>query len=169
MARLVIGIIALVAASTAWPAFAQGRPAPVVEVGAGWVGFADDGIVSEGLFGGAARFYLTPRVSVGPEIAYIGGSNHSHLMLTGNVTWDLFAPAGAGGPRVTPFFVAGGGMFQTRESFPRGTFTSTEGAFTGGGGVRVAASDRVTAGVDVRIGWETHIRVNGFVGVSLWR
>jgi hypothetical protein len=167
LARLVIGIIVLVATPMADSAFAQGRPAPVVEVGAGWVGFADDGIVSEGLFGGAARFYVTPRVSVGPEIAYIGGSNHSHLVLTGNVTWDLFAPAGGRAPRITPFLVAGGGLFQTRESFPRGSFTSSEGAFTAGGGVRAAASDRVTLGVDVRMGWETHIRVNGFVGVRL--
>jgi len=36
-----------------------------------------------------------------------------------------------------------------------------------GGGVRVAAGDRVTVGVDARIGWETHIRLNGVVGIRM--
>lgn len=150
------------------PAGAQDKPAPVVEFAAGWVGFADDGVVSEGLFGGNARFYLSPRIAVGPEVVYIAGQNHSHLVATGNLTFDALAPLGGKPRRVTPFFVAGGGLFQTRQSFPSGTFTSGEGAFTAGGGVRIAHGDRTTVGVDARIGWELHLRVNGFVGVRLW-
>jgi hypothetical protein len=147
---------------------AQEKPGPVAEVSAGWVGFADDGVVSEGLLGGSARFYLSPRIALGPEVVYIAGQNHSHLMVTGNLTWDVLAPTGGRPRRVTPFLVAGGGLFQTRQSFPRGTFTSGEGAFTAGGGVRTAVGDRTTVGVDARIGWEPHLRVNGFVGVRLW-
>jgi hypothetical protein len=60
-------------------------------------------------------------------------------------------------------------MFQTRESFFGDDFTNTEGAFTAGGGLRVAVGDRVTVGVDARIGWETHVRVNGVIGVRLGR
>jgi hypothetical protein len=146
---------------------AQERPRPVVEGGAGWIGFADDGVVSETMVGGAARWYLTPRASVGPEIIYISGSNHSHLVLTGNVMYDLL-PANES-YRVIPFVVAGAGMFQTRESFFNSDFTSREGAFTVGGGVRALVSERVTVGVDMRIGWELHVRVNGFVGVQLGR
>src|SRR6476659_3430118 len=70
---------------------AQERPRAALEFTSGWAGFADDGIVSEGLVGGAARFYLLPRISVGPEVAFIQGSNHSHFVLTGNVTCDLLA------------------------------------------------------------------------------
>jgi Outer membrane protein beta-barrel domain len=157
----------LVVAPMVQSAFAQERPAPVAEFIAGWVGFADDGIVSEGMVGGAARFYLLPRIAVGPEVLFIQGENHSHLVLTGNLTWDLIAPAGGRPPRVTPFLVAGGGLYQTREDFPTGPYTSSEGAFTAGGGVRAAAGDRITVGVDVRIGWELHVRVNGLVGVRL--
>lgn len=69
---------------------------------------------------------------------------------------------------VSEGFVAGGGLFQTRQSFPARTFTSSEGAFTAGGGARIASGDRTTVGVDARIGWELHLRVNGFVGVRLW-
>jgi hypothetical protein len=35
-----------------------------------------------------------------------------------------------------------------------------------GGGVRARAGEHVTFGVDSRIGWELHVRVNGFIGVQ---
>jgi hypothetical protein len=156
----------LLAISLAGSAAAQDRPQPAVEFSAGWIGFADDGIVNEAMVGGAARWYLSPRLSIGPEFLYINGSNHSHLVLTGNVTFDLLPETES---HVIPFVVAGAGMFQTRETFFNGDFTSTEGAFTAGGGVRASVSDRVTVGIDARIGWELHVRVNGFVGVRLGR
>ena len=146
-------------------AFAQDRPAPIVELEAGWVGFPDDGIVSETLFGAAARWYLVPRVSVGPEVVYLAGPNHNHLIVTGNLMFDL-ARERAGRP-VIPFLVIGGGMFRTHENFFDDSFTSAEGAFTAGGGVRVILNDRVTAGVDARIGWEPHIRLNGTIGIRI--
>jgi hypothetical protein len=145
---------------------AQGRPAPVAEFAGGALLFADDGIVTEGFVGGAGRFYLSPRISVGPEIALIGGENHSHLMLTGNMTFDFLGPINGQPRAVTPFAVVGGGLFRTSDEFPNGeTFTSNEGAFTAGGGVRALVGNRVVAGVEARIGWETHIRFNGFIGV----
>jgi hypothetical protein len=159
----------LLAAPMAHLAAAQNRPGPAVELGAGWVGFADDGIVSEGLVAGAARWYLLPRVSLGPELVYIHGAQHSHLVVTGNVTWDVLAQTNRRPRQVTPFLVAGGGVFQTREQFLNGTFTSSEGAFTAGGGVRALVGDRVTVALEMRLGWETHIRINGLVGLHLGR
>lgn len=150
-------------------AAAQDRPSPALDLSAGWVGFGDDGIVNEGMVGGAGRFYLSPRLALGPELLYIGCSNHSHLVLTGNLTFDLIAPTGGHAPVVTPFLVVGGGMFQTRESFFGEDYTHTEGAFTAGGGVRASVGERVTVGVDARIGWEAHLRVNGVVGIRLGR
>ena len=131
------------------------------------MGFADDGVVSESLVGGTVRWYPHAQISVGPELVYIHGDNHSHLVATGNVTWDILAPTNRRPRQVTPFVVVGGGLFQTRESFATGTFTSSEGAFTIGGGVRAFLSDRVTIGVDVRVGWELHTRVTGSVGLRL--
>ena len=150
-------------------ATAQDRPGLAAELAAGWVGFADDGIVSESLVGGAARWYLLPRVSVGPELVYIHGAHHSHLVVTGNVTWDVLASTNRRPHRVTPFLVAGGGVFQTREHFFNGSYTSSEGAFTAGGGVRAFVGDRVTVGLEMRLGWEPHIRINGVVGLQLGR
>jgi len=165
--KVAIGAFALLAALIADPAAAQDRPGPAVDLAVGWVGFADDGIVSEGLVGGAVRLYLLPRISVGPEIAYIAGPNHSHLVITGDVTCDLLSPTNGRPRRVNPFVVAGGGLFQTRQRFFNETFTSSEGAFTAGGGVTALVGDRVTIGVDARVGWEPHLRINGLVGLQL--
>jgi len=145
---------------------AQELPRAAAELSAGWVGFPDDGVtVTEIPLGGTVRWHLTPRVSVGPEILWINGSNHSHLVLTGNVTFDLLDPRNGQRAPITPFIVVGGGMFRTNESFFNGEFSSTEGAYTVGGGVRANPNDRLTLGVDARLGWETHVRVSGFVGV----
>lgn len=150
-------------------AHAQQRPAPVAELAAGQLLFGDDGVVREQFFGGTARVYLSPRVSVGPEVAFVFGEQHSHLMLTGNLTYDLLAPRNGLSRRVTPFLVAGGGLFQTRGSSFNGSSVYTEGAFTTGGGVRARIGENVTAGVEARLGWEAHVRLNALVGVRLGR
>jgi hypothetical protein len=150
-------------------AAAQERPAPAAEVAAGALLFADDGVVTEGFFGGTTRFYVLPRISVGPEIAFIQGQNHSHLMLTGNVTFDFLRPV-HGEPRlVTPFAVVGGGLFRTRERFPNEVFTSSDGSFTAGGGVRALVGKYLIVGAEARIGWELHVRLNGMIGVRLFQ
>ena len=167
---LVVIAIAFMVALLARPAAAQERPGPVGEFAAGVLLFADDGVVMEDFGGGAARLYVLPRISVGPEIAHIQGENHSHLMLTGNVTFDFLRPLNGQPRRITPFAVVGGGLFQTRDSFPNNeTFTSSEGAFTAGGGVRALIGRYLIVGAEARIGWELHIRVNGLVGVRLGR
>jgi hypothetical protein len=169
LARAAISALALLVLTMTDVAVAQERPGPAVEFAAGWVGFADDGIVSESLVGGGARWYVLPRVSLGPELVYLHGDNHSHLMVTGNVTWDLLAPTNGRPPSIAPFVVVGGGVFQTRETFFSETLTSSEGAFTAGGGIRALVGDRVTVGIDARVGWELHLRVNGLVGLRLGR
>lgn len=161
--------IAVVAALilSALPAFAQDRPSPALDLAAGWVGFADDGVVSEFPVGGGFRWYLSPRISIGPEVTFIAGDSHSHQVVTGNLTFDFLAPRN-GVPRVTPFIVVGGGMFRTSEGFTnRPPFSSTEGAFTVGGGIRAPVGDRVAVGADARLGWEPHFRITGFVSVGL--
>jgi hypothetical protein len=164
-----VATIAWLAALLASPAAAQQRPRPVAELSAGALLFADDGVVTENFVGGAVRFYVLPRVSVGPEIARVSGQRHSHLMLTGNVTFDFFRPVNGAPAAVTPFAVAGAGFFRTREEFNREVFSSSEGAFTAGGGIRARMGNYVTIGAEARIGWELHIRLNGVVGIRLGR
>ncbi len=141
-----------------------------MELAAGALLFSDNAVVTEGFVGGSGRVYVTPRVSVGPEISYVSGDNHSHFILTGNVTFDLVQPAG-GRPRVvTPFVTLGAGLFRTSEVFPDiETFTSTEGAFTAGGGVRTLIGRRVFVGAEARVGWELHVRLNALIGIQFGR
>ena len=165
---MAICAIVLVAPGGARPATAQQRGTTAVDVSAGWTGFADDGVVSETPVGAAVRWYLSPRVSIGPEFTFISGESHSHRVLTGNLTFDLLPPR-SGQSRVTPFIVIGGGVFSTSESFAftGERFSSSEGAFTVGGGVRAPINARISAGADARIGWEPHIRLMAFVSVRL--
>jgi Outer membrane protein beta-barrel domain len=133
-----------------------------VEGAAGYAGFADEGVVGHSLVGGAARWYLSPRLAIGPEIAYMEGEgDHSDLMLTGNVTLDLAERRGRG---AVPYLVVGGGLFQTRDKFVGETFTSSEGAFTAGGGVRVFLTDRLYVAPEFRGGWEPHFRLSVSIG-----
>ena len=152
-------------------AFAQSsdvRPAPAVEFLAGYAGFVDDATIDHTIFGGAARVYLTPRVAIGPELVYMRGPDFDRdLFLTGNLTFDVLGPVAGRPRRVTPFLVAGGGLMQHNNRFGVNDFTSYDGAFTGGGGVRAWITDRIYTLVDFRFGWELHTRVNAGVGVRL--
>jgi hypothetical protein len=162
-------LLAVLCLLKAVPVGAQTRPLPAVEFAAGTLLFADDGIVPEGFAGGAARVYWSPRLSVGPEISIVSGQRHSHVIVTGNLTFDLVAPIGGTPRAVTPFVVVGGGVFRTNEEFPFESFSATEGAFTAGGGVRVAIGRRAFVGGEARVGWEAHFRLHGLIGVHFGR
>ena len=162
-----LAVLAMVFGAMPGMAAAQERPEPTLEFAAGSLFFPDDALVTAPMIGGAARFYVLPRISVGPEFAHIRDNHHSHLMLTGNLTVDLLSPVNGQPRRINPFVVAGGGRFWTREQFPDEIFTSSEGAFTAGGGVRALVGRRLVVGAEARIGWELHLRLNGMVGVRL--
>jgi hypothetical protein len=146
------------------------RPAPVVEGSLGWAGFGDEGIIHHTLVGAGARYYLWRRLSIGPELQYmVGPDSDRDLILTGNVVFDVLAPTADRPRRTTPYLVAGGGLFRHSDRFGNDTFSSTEGAFTAGVGIRGWISDRVFFGADARLGWEPHLRLAGTVGIALGR
>lgn len=134
-----------------------------VELTAGHAAFVDDAYIDHAVVSGAARTYLSPRISVGPEVTYMRGPGADRdLFVTGNLTFDLVRPD----RRVTPFLVAGGGVLRHRDRIGPNEFSSMEGAVTGGGGARVRLGDRVHALGEFRLGWEPHYRVTGGVGVT---
>jgi len=148
-------------------ASAQDRPG-AIELSSGWAGFADDSVIHHGLIGGAARFYASRRLSIGPELVYlIGPGSDRDLMLTGNLTFDLLGPTGTGARRATPYLVAGIGLLRHTNDFYGQRFASTEGAFTAGGGVRVFLTDRLYIAPEARVGWELHLRIGATVGLRL--
>jgi hypothetical protein len=140
------------------------RPAAAAELTLGHAGFVDDDTVPHRVVGVAARLHLSARISVGPELQYmVGPGSDRDLILTGNVTMDLLPPV----RRVTPFVVIGGGLFRHSDRLGAQTFSSTEGAFTSGGGVRAWLGRRVYGAAELRAGWELHYRVTGTVGIAL--
>jgi hypothetical protein len=153
-------IAVLLALAIATPALAQDRREGAVEGLGGWAGFVDEDAVNHGIFGAAAKWSVSPRVALGPEVIYmIGPGTDRDLVLTGNVTFDLLARGSA-----TPFFVAGGGLFRHSNQFFGDSFSSTEGAFTAGGGVRIAVTDRFYIAPQARIGWEPHLHLSVAAG-----
>jgi hypothetical protein len=156
------GVAAFVVA-LAPSAFAQSGRTAAAEGIVGYAGFIDDATIHHSVLGGAARWYLLPRVAVGPELVYMKGPGDDRdVVLTGNVTFDLLSRTRA----VTPFLVVGGGIFRHSDRFGGETFSSTEGSFTGGGGVRIPIGERLYVAPEFRIGWEPHYRLSVAVG---WR
>jgi hypothetical protein len=150
------------------PSAAQQRPAAAAEVVAGWAGFLDDARIDHAVVGGSVRIHLTPGISIGPELVYMRGPGTDRdVFLTGNVTFDLLARRpGERRGTIHPFLVAGGGLMVHRMDFASATFTSYEGAVTGGAGVRAWLTDRVYAIGEARVGWEAHTRVTGGIGMT---
>ena len=68
---------------------------------------------------------------------------------------------------MTPFLLAGGGLFRHADTFQSGPYASTEGTFTLGFGLRAWVSRRTFVAVDARIGWEPHVRLAATVGLAL--
>lgn len=125
-------------------------------------------LIGHTVVGGAFRYSLGRRVSIGPEVVYMAGPGRdTDVFVTGNVTVDFLVPAD--GPRpgtVSPYVVAGAGFLVQRSRFGPEGFSNTEGAVTGGAGVRVWITERVYAVGEYRAGWEPHTRVDGGIGFA---
>lgn len=168
---LVVGLIAAAPAAAQVAPPETDAPRVMVEGAGGWTGFADDSVIHHTLLGVAARYYLTRRISVGPELQHmVGPGSDRDTLLTGNIVVDLLAPTARRPRRTTPYLVVGGGLLRHtsryRPSAALRPFTSTEGAATLGVGLRGWVSRRVFLGADARIGWEPHLRLAGLVGVG---
>lgn len=144
------------------------RPRVVAEGSLGWAGFGDEGIVHHALVGAGVRVPLTPRLSLAPELQYMSGPGSDRdLVLTGNLVVDLLAATPDRPRRTTPYLVLGGGLFRHANDFGGRTFSSTEGAFTAGVGVRSWIDERFYVAADARLGWEPHFRLAAILGVVL--
>src|SRR5689334_23637562 len=87
---IVVGLLLAGCLVFARGALAQPAPAPSLEATVGHAGFVDDATISHLVVGGQARWPVTPRLSIGPEITYMKGPGSDRdLFVTGNVTWDL--------------------------------------------------------------------------------
>lgn len=152
-AALLVSIAWIAPASTA----AQERQW-VAEAGAGYAGLIDDATIDYLALHGSVRRYLTPRITLGPEVTMMTGGNETrdlNLLLTATLTCDLTQ-----GRTVTPFLAAGAGLFWGREQLVGGPYWSSDPAFTAGGGIRVRAAEALSWIAEYRFGWELHHRVS---------
>jgi hypothetical protein len=155
-------------------AFAQEKPPPIIEVVVGRSGFIDEVWDYFTTIGVGARWFVTPRLAIGPEIAYLTGEfdslEASHLSVTGNLTFDFVRDGHD--RRVVPYVVAGGGYLRQRTLVGRGPgtpglqpYSSSEGTVSAGVGVRIAIGSRVFVAPEFRVGWEPETRIGVIVGI----
>jgi hypothetical protein len=104
-------------------------------------------------------------VSIGGEIVTMSNGDElrdRNVLLTGNIVYDLVTD---GSRRVTPFVVAGGGIFWGRDQVVTGPYWSSDPAFTAGGGLRLRLNEALSAAAEYRIGWELHQRISATAGL----
>jgi hypothetical protein len=168
--------VAAMLCAPAQTAFAQDKPAPLIELVVARSGFIDEVWDYFTTVGGGARWFVTPRLAVGPEVAYLTGEfdslKASHLSVTGNITFDVVRDVD--NRRVVPYVAAGGGYLRQRTLVGRGPgvpglapFISSEGAVSAGIGARVAVSSRVFVAPEFRLGWEPTTRIAVMIGIRM--
>ena len=164
-------IITLILSAVGQPVVAQDKPAPMIEAVVGQSGFIDEAWDYFGTIGGGVRVFVTPRLAIGPEVAYLSGeSDASNLIITANMTFDIVRDDG--GRRVVPYLVAGGGYLRQRTLVGGGPgstalvpFTSSEGTMSAGLGARIALGSTVFVAPEFRLGWEPESRIAVTIGV----
>jgi hypothetical protein len=155
-------VVVLVLLGAAAPALAQQTPARYsVEAVGGYHPFVAEGIDHLAL-GTAARIRLG-RWHLGPELIYLKGPEFDDdLVLNATAVFDVVKRADA-----VPFLVMAGGAMHHWGEFDRESGWAPFVDF--GGGLRITATDRIYAAVEVRIGLEAHVRLTGSVGWRLRR
>jgi hypothetical protein len=142
---------------------AQEGPRASVDLSGGYVGFGDEGLIDHFAIGSGMQWAITRRLSVGPEIVYMVGPHADRdVFVTVKAVFGFIPDA-----VVEPYVVADAGLVLHRSGGLTGTSWFTESGGSVGGGVRTRASDRVSVGLEGRLGWEAHLRVTGVVTVKL--
>jgi hypothetical protein len=145
-------------------ASAEGRGF-VLEASAGHAEFADSPPVPHSVFSAGGRVYLSRRLALGPELTVMRGSGIDRdTFLTANATFDLLVPPPARPVQVVPYLIGGLGFVSMTTQVGTGPYSSSEGTFTTGAGVRVASRQGWFVAPEVRIGWELHWRAGVQVG-----
>ena len=130
----------------------------------GLTSFVDEDAEQHLHTGGAARFYVTRRFSIEPELQYLRqSSSHDDLAVVGNANWDFRTG------RVTPYVSGGIGFMRSRFRMFTPTFFSNEVFLQIGGGAKIYLNDTWFVSPEARIGWEPHVRLSIGVGYTFRR
>lgn len=159
----IIVLAALSVLGFAGMANAQESPSRLaVDLSGGYAGFTDESVVGHGTLGAGMLWGLTPRLSVGPGAVLMNGPGGArNVFLTGKLVFDMLPTRLA-----SPYLVADGGAMLHADRFANGSYWSREGAVSGGAGVRLNVTPRLSIAPEFRIGWEPHVRIGA---VLTWR
>ncbi len=116
--------------------------------------------------GGSVRYYLTRRLAVQPGVMHavqtsplVGGFEEWTVVL--DVAYDF--PSFSG--RVSPYVIAGGGWFRSRDTFIN--FTSHEATASGGGGIKYFVTEWLFLAPAARFGIHAYPQITFSVGLLL--
>ena len=137
---------------------------PAFTFTAGRADFADDGRIPHGVFGGGVEWVATRHIAVGPEVLYMIGPGDDRDLFVLGVARIGILPLHR---RVAPFVTGGAGMMTHSNRYGGQPFSSVEGAFIFGGGVRINATPRVYIAPEFTMGWEPHLRVSVTAGIRI--
>ena len=156
------------------PVLAQDKPVSIVEAVIGRSGFIDEAWDSFRTIGAGARVFVTPRLAIGPEVAYLSGEfdslEASNLTVTANMTFDIVRDDGR--RRIVPYLAVGGGYLRQKTTVGSGPgstaivpFTSSEGTMSAGVGARIALGSHMFVAPEFRLGWEPETRIAVTIGM----
>lgn len=123
--------------------------------------FGDGTEVPHFVGGASARFYVTRRLSIEPELLYMRYSDFDRdYVFNANVAYDITDPR----KKVVPYVVGGVGALHHTDNFGGFTVSSTSLTVNGGGGVKIFVSDRLFIAPEFRVGLEPTARATVGVG-----
>ncbi len=118
------------------------------------------------MIGEGGRVFVTRHVAIGPEFVFLRDANDEHdWTLTVNATVDLIPDDPSVPRRVVPYLAVGGGSLSQTTQVGTGPFTSSEGAVSGGVGVRVSVGRRFFVAPEIGVGYEPELRFGLAFGV----
>ena len=161
---VVAAVVAAFGVASPDVAVAQSPATPNLTLGVGHADFLDDGRIGHTSFGVGAEWVVVPRLTLGPEVLYMVGPGDDRDTFVLGVARIGILPFTS---RVVPFFTIGAGLISHSDRYGSQSYRSTEGAWIGGGGVRINASSRIFIAPELTIGWEPHIRASVSVGIRL--
>ena len=131
----------------------------------GTAAFADDSAQVHSSVGASARFYVTSRFAIEPEVAYLRlNRNHHDWLFMPNVSFDFRSLNN----RVVPYAIGGVGYLRVSDGFVR-LFTVDTWVAEGGGGAKIYLNRGVFVAPEARIGSELYVRATISLGYTFGR
>jgi hypothetical protein len=143
------------------PFSATGETTYGVKLIAGAAAFLDESTpLDHFVIGAAGAIDLSPRLHLEPQFLYMDGPESDRdITLTGNISYDILVAKNS-----ALYLVGGGGLLRHTEDFASGSFSSYDGTFSGGIGIRFDLSENLFVAPEFRIGFEPLIQILGSAG-----